>query len=423
MKPNTRRTVALASLLALAVAASRLSAGEAKTGPWWPCFHGPNHDNISADKGLLKEWPPDGPPLAWRFSECGRGYAGVAIADGLIYTAGDFDDKECLFALDLDGKLVWKSENGKAWKGAMPGARTTPTYEEGVLYHMNPAARLAAYEAKTGKELWAVDLKKEFNAQPGIWALSENIALDGDKVLCAPGGTKGRFVALDKKTGKTLWANTEFDEGAAYCTPLVVTHKGVRQMITLMQKTAVSVDVATGKLLWTHPHTTAHCQNVTMPIYHDGFVAASSGHGTGTRLLKLADDSKSVTEVWIGKELDNCHGGMALVDGYLYGAGCRLFAGGGFACVEFATGKCLWKEKPLGKLSFTVADGLVYGHNNRARMFLVDAKPDRCRTISQFDLPKAGNEETLCHPVVCGGRLYVRHWTDLFVYNVSAAGK
>jgi len=415
MKSRCQEVLLVLGVVAV-LGARPLAAAE---GPWWPCFHGPNRDNISPDKGLLREWPKGGPPLAWKFSECGRGYAGVAIADGRLYTAGDFDDKECLLALDLGGKLVWKADNGKAWKGAYPGARTTPTYEDGVLYHMSPTGRLGAFEAKTGRELWAVDLQKEFAAQPGMWGLSENIVLDGDKVLCAPGGAKGRFVALDKKTGKTLWANTDFPEGAAYCTPIVVTHNGVRQLITLMQRTIAGVDTTAGKLLWTHPHTTQHCQNVTMPIYCDGLVAASSGHGTGTRVLKLADDSRGVTELWVGKELDNCHGGIALLDGYLYGHGCRLY-GRGFACVELRTGKVMWTEKALNKLSFTVADGLLYGHNERGRVFLVEARPTGCRILSQFTLPKKTGEQTLCHPVVCGGRLYVRYWDELFAYDVGA---
>lgn len=418
MRAPRRVAFALVGLLVLAV--PRRGAGEAGQGPWWPRFHGPNQDNISPDTGLLKAWPADGPPLAWKFSECGKGYAGVAIADGLLYTTGDFDDAECVLALDLDGKLVWKAENGKAWKGAMPGSRTTPTYDDGRLFHLNPAGRIAAFDAKSGKPLWAVDLKREFDAQFGLWGLCENLAVDGPRVFCSPGGTKGRFVALDKKTGKTLWANTEFGESAAFCSPIVVTHHGTRQLITMMRSQIVGVNAETGALLWTHPHTAAYCQNVTMPIYHEGLVAASSGHSTGTRVVRLAPDSKSVTEVWAGKELDNCHGGLALLGGHLYGHGCRLY-NRGFSCVDFATGKLVWTEKALNKFSFTVADGLLYGTNERARVFLVDAQPAGCRIVSQFTLPKKATEETLGHPVVCGGRLYLRHWDEMFAYDVRAA--
>ena len=154
----------------------------------------------------------------------------------MIFTAGDFDDAEMVLALDMDGKLLWKSPNGEAWRGSSPGSRTTPTYNDGAVYHMNPHGRLAAFEAQSGKELWAVDLKAQFDAQYGVWALAENVVVDGDKVLCMPGGPKGRVVALDKRTGKTLWANTEIEHTAAYCSPVVVTHGGVRQLITMTQK-------------------------------------------------------------------------------------------------------------------------------------------------------------------------------------------
>ena len=181
---------------------------------------------MSPEKGLLKKWPEGGPRLVWKYSPCGEGYSGVSIAEGKIFTAGDFDDAEMILALDMHGKLLWKAPNGEAWQKASPGSRTTPTYNDGVLYQMNPAGRLAAYEARSGKQLWAVDLQAGFDAQYGIWGLAENVIVEGDKVLCMPGGPKGRVVALDKRTGKTVWANTQIEHAAAYCSPLVVTYGG-----------------------------------------------------------------------------------------------------------------------------------------------------------------------------------------------------
>ncbi|MHC4569198.1 MAG: outer membrane protein assembly factor BamB family protein, partial [Planctomycetota bacterium] len=134
----------------------------------------------------------------------GRAAEGVVIAEGMIFTAGDFGREQKLVALDMDGHFLWEARNGDAWRGASPGSRSTPTYSEGTLYHLNPAGRLAAYEAQSGRPLWTADLKKRFDARWGIWALSENVIVDGDKVLCMPGGPKGRVVALDKRTGKTL---------------------------------------------------------------------------------------------------------------------------------------------------------------------------------------------------------------------------
>jgi len=414
-----RRLVLFGSLGVLLVATSCLAAAEDHPGGHWPQFHGPRRDNISTEKGLLKEWPDGGPPLIWKFSACGGGYSGVAIVEGRIFTAGDFGDKEMLIALDLGGKVLWKARNGDSWTGDHPGCRTTPTYNDGVLYHMNPNGRLAAYQAASGEEIWAIDLKQVFGAKPSRWAMAENILIDGDRLLCVPGGPKGRIGALDKRTGKCIWANTDIADGVAYCSPTIGTHGGTRQLVTLMQKSVVSVDVATGRLLWTHPHETKHDQNVTMPIFVDGHVFASSGHGTGGRLLKIGPKSEGVTEVWFNKDFDNCHGGVILVDRRLYGSGCRLFRKG-FVCVDFASGRTVWNEKSLGKVSVTCADGMLYCLSDRGKMSLVDGRSDRCRIVSQFDVPKDGKGLWLYHPVVCGGRLYLRHWNTLFAYDVRA---
>ncbi|MCX7885996.1 MAG: PQQ-like beta-propeller repeat protein [Verrucomicrobiae bacterium] len=176
----------------------------AKDSPWWPQFHGPARDNISRETGLAKSWPKDGPKLLWKFSGCGRGYSSVAVADGLIFTSGDFGDEQYVLALDLDGHLRWKSPNGKAWKGPQPGSRTTPTYHNGVVYQMNATGRLAAFEAATGKPLWAVELQERFAARHNYWGYAENVVVEDDMVLCMPGGAKGRVVALDRRSGQTV---------------------------------------------------------------------------------------------------------------------------------------------------------------------------------------------------------------------------
>jgi outer membrane protein assembly factor BamB len=395
-----------------------LAGGE---GPWWPQFHGPRRDNVSAAKGLLKKWPEGGPRMIWKYEDCGGGYAGVSIADARIYTSGDFGDREMVLALDLGGKEVWKSPNGRSWPGPYPGARTTPTYENGVLYHMNPHGRLAAYRADGGEEIWSVDLAKRYGARPGRWALSENVILDGNAVLCAPGGARGRVVALEKATGKGTWANTDIADGPAYCSPIVVTHNGVRQMITIMQKSIVSVDVRTGRSLWRHGHETKHDQNVTMPIFRDGYVYATSGHGTGGRLLKVAPDSRSVTEIWLNRDMDNCHGGVLLLGGHFYGSGCRLYRKG-LVCVERKSGRTVWNTRALGKVSLAWADGMLYCLDDRGRMSLLEASPEGSRVVGRFDLPKpkAGSRLSLSHPVVCAGRLYVRYWNQLLAYDIAA---
>lgn len=388
----------------------------------WPEFHGPKRDNISPATGLLKQWPKGGPRLIWQFNECGGGFATVSIADGMIFTTGDFGRQEMVLALDMDGRLLWKKPNGRSWTGPHPGARTNPTYHKGVLYQMNPNGRLAALKAKTGEVLWSVDLQQKFGAKPGRWALAENVIVSGQAVLCIPGGPRGRVVALDKATGKPIWVNTDITEQAAYCSPIIATHNGVQQLIAILQRSIVSVDVRSGKLLWTHKHETKHGQNVTSPIFVNGHIFASSGHGTGGRLLKLAPDSSGATEVWLNSDLDNCHGGVLLLGDRLFGSGCRQ-SRKGLVCVDLATGKTVWKQPKLGKVSITWADGMIYCMDDKGKISLVRPGAEKADTVSQFSIIRPGKKLTLGHPVVLDGRLYIRNWNELRVYDVRAAAR
>ena len=385
--------------------------------PSWPHFHGPLRDNISRETGLLKEWPPKGPKLLWEFDGCGQGFSGVSVADGMVFTAGDFDHVEMVFALDLSGKLLWKSPNGESWTGPYPGSRTTPAYNDGMLYHMNPLGRLAAYRAESGEELWAADLPERFGARYGTWAMAENVVVEGDLLFCIPGGSKALAAALDKKTGATVWTNTELDETAGYCSPIVAPYRDKGQLITLTQKSVVGVDMETGKLLWSHPHVTPNDQNVTAPLFSDGHVFTTSGHSGGGRLLKLNTERNAVSEVWWDKKLDNCHGGVILLDGRLYGSACRS-GGKGFFCVDFMTGKTRYRNKKMGKLSLTCADGMLYGLTQRGEIMLLEPNPDGFRVVSESRVAHRSRELAYAHPVICGAKLYVRHGARLYVYDV-----
>lgn len=386
--------------------------------PYWPEFHGPKRDNISLEIGLLKRWPEGGPQLVWEYDDCGIGYSGVSLADGRIYCAGDFDREEHVFALDLNGKLLWKSPNGKAWTGAEPGSRTTPTYVDGILYHMSPIGRLAAYRADNGQEVWAVDLKERFDAQYGIWAMSENLVVDGDLVLCLPGGKKGFAAALDRQTGKTVWATPGVADRAAYCSPVVGEYRGVRMMVTMTEEGVVGVDVKDGKLLWSHPFRRPNVsQNATTPAFRDGYMFVACGHFTGGSLLKINDDLRGVTEVWHMRDFDNCHGGVILLGERLYGCGCRL-GGKGFYCVDYLSGQTLASDKTLGKVALSYADGMLYALNHEGPLHLLEVKPDGFEIVSQFRLPKKGRGPYISHPVICGGRLYVRYDAYLYCYDI-----
>lgn len=403
--------VVLLGLLVIGVSASE---------PFWPEFHGPERDNQSRETDLLQQWPEAGPKLQWKFSDCGQGYACVSAAGGLLFTTGDFGNEELLLALDLEGRLQWRTPNGKAWKGAQPGSRTTPTYNDGVVYQLNAHGRLIACAATSGQTLWTVDLRERFEAPVGLWGFTENVIVEGNLLLCMPGGRTGKVVALDKKTGATVWANTEVSDRAAYSSPIIVTHQGVRQFITLARETVLSVDVTTGRLLWSHPHESTCDQNVTSPLFHDGAVYVTSGHRAGGRVVRIEPDGRGVKEMWFGTELDNCHGGVILLNGHIYGSGCRLYKKG-LMCVDFATGKTRYNAREIGKVSVTYADGLLYCLGNDASMALVEVTSQEAKVHSRFEPPWSNKPPCLSHPVVCGGRLYIRHLNELLAYDIRAA--
>ncbi len=416
---QARLVTMVAVLLLAAFSESAMSQAASDKSLFWPQHHGPGRTNMSSDTGLLKRWPKSGPRKLWTYSPCGRGYSGVAIAEGMIFTAGDRDRQEQLIALDMDGNFIWKAPNGDAWRRSSPGSRATPTYSDGVLYHMNPTGRIAAYQSRSGKELWAVDLKERFDATYGIWALSENIIVDGGKVICMPGGPTGRVVALDKNTGKTIWANTEIDDYAAYCSGTIVDYAGRRQLLTMTQRSVVGVAIDDGGLIWSAPFRPASPQNALTPVFDDGNVFVACGHSSGGTLMKLDLPARTASTVWHRQDLDDCHSGAMLIDGRLYGSSCRT-SGSTFYCVDFLTGKTIKTDETLGKVGITCAEGMIYALNHQGTMYLLDLTDDGFEIVSQFVIERKGANNYLAHPVVCGRRLYIRSHDDLHVYDIAA---
>jgi outer membrane protein assembly factor BamB len=414
------RTSALtAVIVGLLVSAS--AAGQPQ--PEWPCFHGPNRDNKSREIGLLKQWPEGGPKLLWTASRLGKGYSSVTIAGGLIYTAGMIRQQTYVFAFGLDGQRRWWKPNGRSWQSTMrhavgyAGARSTPTYDEGRLYHLGERGRLAVFDANTGKEIWALDLFRQFDAETPKYGLAESVLIDGDRLFCCPGGTKGHLVCLDKKTGKPVWTSAQIDGTVGYSSLRIAEFGGVRQILGMSSKVVFGVDARTGRLLWSAEHGNRRENNATTPIFHNGHVYASSGYGKGSVLVRLepAGHGIKAEKAWASRLMDNHHGGVLLLDGHLYGAGHQA---SGWFCLDFMTGKQAWNAP--GKGSLTYAEGMLYCLDERGTMSLVEATPKQHQPVSSFRVPRGGEGLHWAHPVVCGGRLYVRHADKLFAYDIRA---
>lgn len=422
-------TFLTALLLALLMTLVAGAAAWAADVPSWPRFHGPKFDNISRDTGLLTQWPEDGPTLAWTAQGIGAGFAGVTLADGLIFTAGNINDATTITALDLDGKIVWQVENGKAWTGAPDGNRGTPTIDGDRLYHESPSGNVVCLEAKTGKKVWGVNILETFGSRPPTWGLSESVLIDGNNLICLPAGPKTAVVALDKMTGKTVWQSASADgDVAGYASAVLAEHQGLRMVLTMTSAALIGVNADKGELLFRYPHKTAYDENATSPIFHDGQIFITSGCGTtGSVMLKLSISGQkaSVEKVWASRELDNHHGSVILMDGYIYGASDN-FNNRKWVCLDWKTGEKKYAERGVGKGSLTAAEGMLYTWSEKRNVGLVKATPDGHNVISKFDIPRPNDPESMqwahvtwAHPVVCGGRLYLRYGDNLYAYDVK----
>ena len=406
-------------LCTFAVACMTLTAWtRAADVPSWPQFHGPAGDNISTDTGLLKSWPEGGPKLIGSVKGLGDGFATLAIADGRMYTAGNLDDKTTITAMDMRGNKLWTVANGPAWTKNFNGARGTPTIDGDRLYHENPHGDIVCVDLETHKTIWTLNIFDRFGGGNITWGLAESIMIDGNNVICTVGGSQTSVAAVNKFTGKTVWAAKGTGDKVSYATTAIAEQDGLRMVLAMTADALVGVNAETGDLLFNHQHTVKYGVNALKPIYHDGHVFISGGYGSGSALVKINFVSKvSTSEVWFSKEMDNHHGGVMLLDGYLYGAGHNL-NGGKWICLDWKTGKMMYAEKGVGKGSVTYADGMLYTMSEKGKVGLVKPTPDGHELAGEFQLPKGGEGPTWAHPVVCGGRLYIRHGDLLFAYDV-----
>jgi outer membrane protein assembly factor BamB len=393
----------------------------------WPQWRGgPQRDAVSADTGLLKQWPQGGPPLAWKANGIGEGMGGVAVAAGHIYTSGDSGDSSWIFALnESDGTLVWKSKVGRggSYGGAghsYAGPRGVPTVDGERLYLLSQFGELVCFTTD-GKEVWRADLVKDFGGGLPDWAYSESPLVDGEKVLCTPGGGKGTLLALDKNTGKALWQSKEWTEAAGYSSPIVATIGGVRQYIQHNPKTVAGIAADDGRVLWKASPSNPSLAIAT-PIEKDGLVYVTSGYGTGCHLFKVippaAGGSFSVEKVYSNRNMSNHHGGVILLGDYVYGS----HDPGLLTCMDLVTGKVAWKNRSIGKGSIAIADGRLYLRSEKppGQVALVEVTPDGYKELGSFTPPDGSGKPTWPHPVIANGRLYLRDQDSLLCYDIKA---
>lgn len=404
----------------------------------WPQWQGPDRSAISKERGLLKEWPKDGPPLAWKTTGLGGGDSAPSIAVGRIFGLSNRGEDEVLWALsEKDGKEVWVSRLGpafeqKGWPQGKEGPGCTPTVDGERLYVEGLAGDVSCLQLKDGKVLWQRSLQKDFGGELPTWSFRESPLVDGDKLICTPGGEDATLAALDKLTGKTLWkSQVPGSPKASYASVIAIDFEGQRQYLQLTQKALVGVAAADGKFLWRYDRAAnSHGINCSTPIYQDGKVFAASAYGAGGALVKLSKDDNGgikAEEVYFCRKMQNHHGGMVIFDGYLYGANGGN-EGGALVCLEFKTGNVQWDERddaehraPKGSLA--MADGRLYYRTEKGTVLLIEPNPKEYVERGRFDQPDRTKLPAWSHPVIANGKLYVRDQNLLLCYDVKERGK
>jgi outer membrane protein assembly factor BamB len=405
------------SFLILILAVSPFTTGRTADVDW-PQWKGSDRTGVSKETGLLKSWPPSGPPVAWAISNLGEGYGTVAIRGDRIYVQGVKDGQSSLFCLNrADGKTMWTVALGpRLQEGKGPGPRGTPTIDGDRVYVLAENGNLACLKARDGAAVWQRNILRDFGGNNPKWLISESPLVDGDRLVVTPGGNGAGIVALDKMTGKTAWTCGDIDEEAGYASCLAVDVQGVRTIIGFTSEAGVGVRASDGKLMWRYGRVANQTANCTTPIFHDNKVFYSSAYGTGCALLNLKAQNGEVKaeEVYFSRDMQNHHGGVVLVNGYLYG-----FSGAIMTCMEFATGKVMWRDRSVGKGSLTYADGNLYLLSENNVVGLAEATPEGYREKGRFRTADQG-WPSWAHPVVCGGKLYIRDQGTLTCYEIKS---
>ncbi len=453
LAPATRWRSLLPALLPALTTLLLAYSGNAAHADDWPQWQGINRNAVSQEKGLLQTWPEKGPPLAWQIKGIGGGDSAPSIAAGRIYGMSIRDGKEVVWALsEKDGQEIWVQPLGAAVQQRMPqskeGSGCTPTVDGERLYVIGMGGELACLQVSDGKLVWQRSFTKDFGGQVPMWSFRESPLVDGDKVVCTPGGPDSLLVALHKSTGESLWQSKLPKEddagrnagggrgrfgfgfggggGAAYASPIAIDVDGQRQYVQLTAKTLLGVAANDGKFLWRYDApANSNGINCSTPIFHDGMVFAASAYGAGGGLVKLTKEESDkivAKEVYFSKRMQNHHGGMVVVDGSLYGANGGN-GGGALICLDFATGEVLWDERskrraPKGAIA--LADGRLYYRVEDGTMLLIEPNRTEYLERGRFEQPQRSKSPAWSHPVIANGKLYLRDQDVLFCYDIKA---
>lgn len=392
-------------------------------------FREENRTGVSSEKGLLKSWPAEGPDLLWSNLELAKGYSSVSFGDQIIYITGTQGDNDILYALDMNGKMLWQQVMGRAWKESYPESRATPTVEWPYVYTCSGYGDLACFNGPSGDMIWSYKASELNKGTYGSWGIAESLLIDGDKLYYSPGGPETMTIALNKATGEVIWKSAGLDDKPGYVSPILIEYAGKKIIINVSMDHVFAVDASNGEILWNVAHEQSSDTEMrrwdlikcTTPLYKDGMVYVTGGYDTGGMMIRMGDDGKSATVAWTDSNLDDHHGGVVLIDGYIYGSNWVNNGNGNWVCIEWNTGRKMWEEKWNNKGSIIAAEGMLYIYEEKnGNVGLLRATPEKFDLASSFKVTLGNAGPFWAHPVIHNGILYLRHNNALMAYDIAA---
>ncbi len=383
------------------------------------------------DTGLLTQWSENGPALLWSNITLPKGYSSPTVTSNAIFVTGISDSSDVLIALTKDGILKWSTPYGLNWQDSYSESRCTPTVEGDMVYVSSGNGDVACINTADGKIIWKVRASKLFNGTYGRWGIAESLLIDGDKIFFTPGGPVTKMIALNKRTGEVIWKSESINDNPAYVSPILIEKAGRKIIVNVTAGYIIALDPENGNIIWKVNHTDINTGlksknnsggksiKCVTPLYHDGNIYITGGYNHGGIMLKLADDGKSANVAWTDSVLDVHHGGVVLLNGYIYGSSWLNNSDGNWCCINWNTGKKMYEEHWNCKGSIIAAQGKLYIYDEKkGNVGLVNPTPEKFDLVSSFKINE-GSGPYWAHPVIANGILYIRHGNALMAYDIK----
>ncbi len=390
-------------------------------------FRGENHCGIFPnEKGLLKQWPAEGPQKLWVVNDAGKGNSSALVEGDRIYTAGLTADEqnEQITCYNLDGSKVYQVTFGRAWTKSFQETRCSPMIDGDRIYIVSGMGELVCMNKADGKILWSFDYWQKYQLTPNDQGICEQPLIDGDRIIVNTCGKDVTLVALNKRSGEIIWEAPSFGDKAMYVPGIMVEWNGKRQIVAATELHIFGVDPETGKMVWSDDSWLPIQEEkkwanamVNSPVFYEGYLFVSLGDGHGCTMYKMADDLSSVSMLWRKKDIDMYMGGMIQIDGVIYGSTGNKNM---WAALDIKSGEVLYHSQWQGKArgALIAADGMFYMFDERRGfMGLANINPKQLDVVSEFRVTD-GSGACFSHPSIYNGVLYIRHGEALVAYDI-----